>query len=248
MARAKLGPLVDDLRGAIGNTVFSVWKGVHVVRKKSSVVKNPISAAQGAVRARIAASARRWFSVLDDAQRAEWEQFAAEQGSSQGSDSQAGGGTLVVIPVNRGVMSGFNAYSLINVLGFTAGLSAIGVFFDDAPLGLKKPDPPNAISVSSSVNQIVVDFTDPMKAFTGSRIRVWIRSIEAKIHAQQATNVALLVATAVLTTVNAANGAAIPVPAGQYSVQLDTVGTEKTALSALRSPPSESVKITVPLV
>lgn len=76
MARIKMGALAQDVRGSLNGTVFARNRGGAYVRSKVSPVQ-PVSEWSSAARAGFSAVAKRWASVLTDAQRAGWSAFAA---------------------------------------------------------------------------------------------------------------------------------------------------------------------------
>lgn len=135
MARIKLSPLVEDIRGRIGNGVAAVWKGVHYVRSFAPVVGNPQNEKQAAQRNRIINFATKWWTLTED-QRALWEQYAQELGSAIRDEQQAGGKNI--IPGYPRIVSGFNAYVLTNTRLAVVGLDPVDV----PPLATNAPEAP----------------------------------------------------------------------------------------------------------
>jgi hypothetical protein len=115
MALLKLGPLVSDMRGSIGGTVFARNRG-GVYARARVVGINPQTARQVAVRASLGDLAQLWSTTLTDAQRAAWELYAAN----------------VLIPNSLGEprsLTGQQMYVRSNTLLLDTG----GTRVDDAP-------------------------------------------------------------------------------------------------------------------
>jgi len=248
MARIILGELVNDIRNAIGSTVYSVWKGIHYIRQKASVVSNPNSADQSNMRARMSAASQRWYDALTQVQRDLWNEFAQQEGAARQSETHQEGGTKVVIPDNRGIMSGFNAYVMLNCVGYSAGVFAINVFRDDAPKGLTPPAAPTALACECLSggdpiqNLARLTWVDPMGAFPSDRIRIWGVSVNGGAHKQLIDTVASGIQTYDVTDVKGALGASIPIDdlPGEYHFQIDCVGG-----LCLKSPPSNVCQLVI---
>lgn len=115
MALLKLGPLVADIRGSIGGTVFARNRGGAYARNRTTPL-NPQSAAQVAVRAALGVLSNNWTTVLTQAQRDAWDAWAGQ----------------VPVPNAFGedrFLSGINAYVAGNSLLSQAGAALV----TDAP-------------------------------------------------------------------------------------------------------------------
>lgn len=230
MARIKLGIILQNIAGSIGEYTYACWKGVNYIRSKAVSISNPSSGPQADIRARIGAGAKRWFGELTPPQRAIWEEYAQQQGSAEGStgpNSNGGSGQKVVIPQNNGVMSGFNAYVMHNSLLFSAGLLASGVFIDDAPLNQDPPNAPTDLDeISSPPSCPVLTWVDPVGMFASDRIRLWTRSDDAGVHRQLVASVAKGVEQYIPWNLRVALGniATIATLPGHYHWQADCVG------------------------
>jgi len=75
MANIKLGPLVAEIRGALGGIVFSRGAGGAIARTNPKPI-NPRSPAQQLTRANMAYLSQYWSSTLTDIQRATWRTYA----------------------------------------------------------------------------------------------------------------------------------------------------------------------------
>lgn len=232
MARIILGPIVNDIRNAIGSSVFSVWKGINYIRSKGATVSNPNSSSQAAIRARLSDLAKRWYNTLTTEQRMVWEEYADQLGSAQGSDQAQEGGTKVVIPQNRGVMSGFNAFVMLNSLAFSAGRYGQGEYTDDAPLNIDPPNAPTGLtcecrSISGNGNVLSLDWTAPVTppALENARTRIWLLSLDAGVHKQMVFNLDAAQEATVVVQVNIAQGQLTDIRfcPGHYHIQLDTI-------------------------
>ncbi|MCW4048984.1 MAG: DUF6266 family protein [Candidatus Bathyarchaeota archaeon] len=242
MARIILGALINDIRNAIGALVFSSWKGINYVRDKAITVANPNSDSQAAIRARLSDLSKRWYNTLTDAQRAVWEEYALQLGSAQDSNQAQEGGTKVVIPQNRGVMSGFNAYVMANALGFSAGIFPLGFHVDNAPLGVDPPNAPTNLacecrSISGNGNVLSLTWNKPIEPPTLGigRYRIWLLSLDAGVHRQIVLNLASANEATVVVLVNIAQGqqSDIRFLPGHYHIQIDFINP-----NGQKSPPS----------
>lgn len=245
MARL-IGQVLGVLRGSVGGLLtFSQWRGVPYVRAKSLSITNPRSESQSDIRARITHTSRRWYETLTPAQRNEWNEFALQQGSASSGAQEVGAGTKQVIPGTRGVMSGFNAFIMNNLLAFTSGSLPAGLFVDDAPLGLPIPNPPTNLTGVWRDDICVVDlsWTTPLEQPIVSRIRVWTVSLDAVCHKQIVANIGVPTATAAIEEIRIAKGKTDPIRKnpGEYHFQADAIDNK-----GLRSPPSNVFQLIVP--
>jgi hypothetical protein len=251
MARIILSELVNDIRNAIGTTVYSVWKGVHYIRRKAAQVSNPNSYYQAHIRARLTACSRRWYDALTDAQRQLWEEFAQQQGSADTSEQSQEGGQQRLIPDNRGKMSGINAYVYLNGLTYSAGWAALNQFLDDAPKNVTPPNAPYSLTAEyvSPPDKITLKcyLYNSGTVEETTRVRFWGMSTDAGAHKQIVTTQSVVLPPGEektcevdITDVRGALGASIGLPLGHYLFQVDRVSD-----SGLKSPPSNIAKVTV---
>lgn len=241
MARIWLSEVLNDIRGSVKNHVYSVWKGLNYIREKAVSIANPCSLKQEGVRAKTTQSAKRWYTTLTQGQRDLWNEYAEAMAPKEGD----GGGTKNLIPDNRGVMSGFNAYIMTNGLAFSAGVTTLVTFVDDAPIGIDAPNAPTLFgSVWNSPTCCVgLAWTDPLDALVGTMIRVWLVSLDGGAHKQLVATVALEAEVYDLCSVKGALGASFFIRnlPGHYHIQIDAVGP-----NGQKSPPSNISQITVP--
>lgn len=238
MARIKLGALISDIRGAIKEQVFSIWKtGVHYVRSKAGIISNPQSRYQDVIRQAMTVASKEWFDTLTVQQRDNWNEFASGLTPKEGG----GGGILNIIPQNRGIMSGFNAYCMAWAMVERCGLIHPGTFAD-SPLGATPPEAPVLTAVSHLAGTVTIDWDDPDIVEAGAEIRIWTRSRQNICHRQMRTCVALALGTFDNTSFRGANGATILYvnAPGHYLFQLDCI-----QLNGLKSPPSETREVIV---
>lgn len=246
MARIILSGLLNDIRNSLGSMVFSVWKGVNYVREKSAQVSNPNSADQANIRARLSSLAKRWYSTLTQGQRDLWEEFAQAMGGAAMSEQAQAGGQRVIIPTNRGKMSGFNAFIMINAWAYSAGVLALGVYTDDAPV-VDAPNAPTLLAAAWDVPTccLTITWTDPLDppAIAGGRVRVWLMSSSAGVHAQLVGSVASGTETLAVCTVKVALGAGVNIrdKPGFYFVQADFIDAV-----GQKSPPTRVGYIVIP--
>lgn len=241
MARIWLSEILNDIRGSVKNHVYSVWKGLNYIREKAVSISNPCSVDQANIRARTSASAKRWYANLTNGARVLWNEYAEAMTPKEGD----GGGTKNLIPDNRGVMSGFNAYVMLNALAFSAGVSAIDEFTDDAPIGIDAPNAPTTLTCGWESGLCIIRLTwvDPIEVLEGSMIRIWAVSLDGGPHKQLVASVALAAETYDIDLLRIAQGAQTNVRnlPGHYHIQIDAVGP-----NGQKSPPSNICQMTVP--
>lgn len=235
MARIKLGPIVTDIRGRVKDMIFSIWKtGVHYIRSSAAIINNPESANQALIRDFMALAAKAWYDTLTDVQRANWNEFAAGLTPQEGD----AGGILNLIPQNRGVMSGFNAYAMCRTMVRKCGIALPGTF-NDSPLGQTPPSAVTGLTATWNTPNIDLTWVDPITVIEDSMIRIWIRSHENICHRQLWYCFALLALGASPSHFRGANGAQIAFvdAPGHYLFQADCIQP-----NGLKSPPSLTVE------
>lgn len=236
MARIKLGPNIVDIRGKVGEVVYSVWKaGVAYCRKTAAIIANPKSLRQGQVREFVAQYATKWYTTLTAAQRNGWNELAQRlAGLADGSQ----GGILNMVPKIGGIMSGQNAYIAFNVRAKLSGVAG----GDDAPLGEDQPTAPTGVSAVYLAGTLTVTWTEPAIKETGYKVAVWFRSHEKTYHKQ--SEGAYAISPAAMTQAESAGGVkmlfTVAAPFNSI-VQLQTVNP-----SGWASPGSEAVETSCP--
>jgi len=238
MARIKLGPNVTDIRGTVKEVVYSVWKaGVHYIRSKAGIISNPQSAQQELIRSLMTLASKAWYDTLTDANRNNWNEFAA------GLEPQEGdaGGILNLIPQNRGIMSGMNAYCMCYTMVRRCAISLPGTF-NNSPLGQTPPSQVTGLAAAWVPNDVVITWTDPETVIEDSMIRIWMRSHQPMAHRQLLACVALAAETHSAEYIRMANGALVAflMAPGRYLVQADCIQP-----NGLKSPPSGVARVTV---
>ncbi len=185
MARIKLGALIQEITGPIGQMVFSKWKGLQYIRYKAPTVTNPNTPEQAFMRANLGASVQEWWN-LSDIQRALWEEYAQGKGKAA-VDAQQVGSKCIIKP--RGVLqSGFNAYVGANQMIASVGGVRVAVPSTlPAPPGLKmemdmgqldwcRPkSPPPGFELHVGVQPLV-------PVYTNTEARLWIKGVWAGSH------------------------------------------------------------------
>jgi hypothetical protein len=141
MARIKLGSLVNSISGSIGQTVFSIWKGLAYTRRKAPTVDNPQTEAQNAPRAALSELAKAYHKHLSPEEKANWETLSEMLGSASTDEGTSVGGQGLITP--RGTtMSGYNAFVSYNLERASIGYDVTEEFIKDAPKGLPGPSDP----------------------------------------------------------------------------------------------------------
>lgn len=143
MALVQLGGGVHDIRGSIGGTVFSRNRFGNYIRSRITPV-NPASSRQNLIRAVIQDLAQRWSSALTQAQRDQWEVYAANITRQNKLGAQI-------------FLTGFNHYVRSNAPRLQNVDNTIG----DGPAILTLPagDPAFVCTVDETAQQISVAFT-----------------------------------------------------------------------------------------
>ena len=237
MATFKHGPLTMDIRGSIGNQTFSIQKtGVSTIRNKAAVISNPSSPDQAAIRCSLAQLSKDWGDVLVQAERDAWNTYALTQPGKGNGD----GGILTVIKGNNGIMSGENAYILVNQWLKSIGAASTKV----APIGRTPPTAPVITSIVWNVDRADVIWVLPTTMKVGAKVRLWIAKHQPDVHRQLVWAEDATLLTRALYFCKVAQGAAGLVKdyPGDYIIQMDTVDTDGT-----KSGPSNVLELNVPV-
>lgn len=241
MARIWLSELANDIRGSIKNHTYSVWKGLNYIREKAVSIMNPCSVGQENIRAKTSQCSKRWYDTLTAGQRDLWNEYAEALTPKEGD----GGGTKNLIPDNGGVMSGFNAYVMLNLLAYNAGIITLATFIDDAPIGVSPPNAVTGLTCEWNATTCCIDitWTDPVDALVGTQIRIWMVSLDGGAHKQRVTVQILGAEAYSICWARIALGAstAIRNVPGHYHIQADAVGP-----NGQKGPPSNICQVTVP--
>ena len=108
-----------DARGSVGDTVFSIWKGIHYIRSRI-VPSNPQTDLQTAQREALAHSLTMWQSVKTWA-KAVWNHYATGYAKS-GYNRYIEDNILLVKAAVAGVLTPFNAaYIKVSAMAATQG-------------------------------------------------------------------------------------------------------------------------------
>ncbi len=249
MARISLSEILQNIAGSVGEHTYACWKGVNYLRQKAVTISNPCSILQALTRVTLSGLAKAWHTLLTDAQRAAWNEYASSlksAGEQVGPNGNGGAGCLQVIPDNGGVMSGFNAYVMLNFNAHSINFYApTGTAFL-APLGIDAPNAPTGLTCGycfDDPNSLIgLEWTDPIDAPEDSKIRIWLLSLDSGVHRQLVWFVDLAVEVFGIVSVRIAQGALVPVSSlpGHYLVQIDCVSPR-----GQKSPPSNVCQTTV---
>jgi hypothetical protein len=235
MAKVKYTGGVLEFRGSIGNMTYSIQKtGVATVRNKAAAISNPQSADQSAIRANLALLTGQWSAVLTQAQRDSWNTYALTKPGMGVSD----GGILHLIKGNNGIMSGFNAFVLVNQWLRSVNKTATG----QAPIGETPPTPPTNVAAVYAGGNMTISWTAPGTMKANAQARIWIGCHQSTCHRQLVATEEANAGTKVITGFKGAQGVVIPFASapGDYFFQMDTVDVNGT-----KSGPSNTVEVTV---
>lgn len=219
MAKIKFSSLVSDIRGRVGEVVYSVWKtGVNYVRSTAKSIQNPQSPEQAHVRARLTECAKYWYDTLTQPQRDTWNTYASTL-----PKYTTGPGDI--IKKSAGIMSGYNAFLRNNLNAYTSSILALGAFIADAPIGITPPDPLASFAVvwDGVGNHFDISFTGG--TVPGTNVRVWVRSLDVPVHAQVGDTPTVIAGVTTIADVYTKLGRTIPVDSmpGVYEFQADVV-------------------------
>jgi len=236
MARARLGPLVIDLRGKLGNSVFDNYKGIHIVRALPSYTTNPQSTHQSDVRSALAEFVNAWRGLPLDKKQL-WTQMITKFPRLDESDARMNRGGLITVP--RGPFSGYNAFIACNMNRYTSGYSPVTDILEDAPINAEVPEAIKNLSATKAGRVITVAWEYINPGPREERLEIWIRSIDAGIHPQliysEDRNAD---GNTDISTVRKTSGIDVELPNGVYQLQAMIVNQY-----GLTSQPSELVYI-----
>jgi hypothetical protein len=141
MAKFNASGVGGDIRGKLGNSVFSRNKGGAIIRQKVTP-NNPRTAAQQLVRQNFGQNSKAWSGTLTQSQRDAWTAFAAAN-----PVRNVFGNTITI--------TGLAMYNRLNQILLQIGASII-------------LDPPVAYSVvqAPSIGSLVIDEAGPQYTFT----------------------------------------------------------------------------------
>lgn len=196
MPRVVLSGLLQDIRGSMGGSTFSAWKGLNYLRNKAVTVGNPQTPAQMGIRAQFGESAVMWTG-LTDAQRALWEEYAQSLKVAPGKNPVVG--DFGLIPNPSGAQSGFNAYIGANQILEGAGQPRVTV-----PPIYGSPYA-TVLTVAWVSPNITVDFIATPKVDAGAPakfLEIWLKGWWKGSHAYITTTVALPEPPVVPPTIN----------------------------------------------
>jgi len=162
---------------------------------------------------------RRWFTSAMDGKRDLWEAFAKQFGDASKSNERQG--QKQIIPFNRKVFSGMNAYIMHNALLSGVGLATV----DDAPLG--KDGPPSAynlsgVFVAGPPKKITLTWDEPAGFPGDAKVRIWGMGVK-HAHKQYIATVNAAVKTYDVTAIRGARGASVGLPEDMYRFQIDAI-------------------------
>jgi len=131
---------------------------------------------------------------------------------------------MPVFKTHRGPYSGANVFLMCNENLYTSGIAPFQAVKRDAPLGLPRPEGLLTFTATVVNNTIVVAWTLISNVPKLDRMKIWIKSIDAKIHPQLAGTAPCFPAgTFTISTVRAIGGIPISLPPGKYQIQAQTV-------------------------
>jgi hypothetical protein len=200
MARITLGSVVNSISGSVDQLVYSTWKGINYIRSKAKTISNPQSESQMDVRSRVAECSKYWNDTLTQAERNNWETYA-------NSIVIPSSGPGDIIKPAKGPFSGYTAFLRNNILKFTSGQVALGVFQTLAPIGVTPPDAPVAVAAGWVLNTLKVSWTPGV--IPGTNVATWTREQSGMFHAQQINSTPVGAGISSAASVNGAQGKAV---------------------------------------
>jgi len=238
MARFIPGPLVSVISGRVGQSIFTSYKGVGVVKQAPTSFYNPNSSAQQSARAATSYIAQQW-TTLTDQEQGTWRDDAEAEYKRRARDSALPKCVGSIFKGYRGPFSAFNMFVTRNFARWSAGLKPLTDILRMAPLGLARPEGFRSVSAIVGPNFIEFSWTLITNLPKTDRFKLWIRSIDARVHVQlAATSPCHPEGTITITSVRGISGIPISIPPGRYELQAQIVNE-----SGLESVDSERIEI-----
>ena len=177
MARMRWSGLVTDVKGSLGGTVFSKWKGLTYMKVKPAVVSNPQTWAQQTLRINWALSVSGW-RALPSVRKAEWEEYAQSLGSASSSQNQLGDKSI--IPARSRTQSGMNAYIGANQILSRAGFTRVSKPpVQPSPKGCSYAGIIPDVGAGYTISGLEIGGCDPTAS---QRVEVWQKLDRAGAH------------------------------------------------------------------
>lgn len=209
MAVAKLGAILADIRGKLGDDIYSLARGgIHTVRSMPVTVTNPDSAHQQAIRGYFKTSSQRWYNTLTSDQRDKWEELAQQL---RHDHTRLHNGIMSLVPPIWIKGSGLNAYVSFRSRALMAGFVT---FSDDAPLGATPPTPPEIIDsewrTAPPIDGVYAEWTTPeIYLNSNSKVAFWIRSRQRIYHRQLIAAGSISITSALLAAARSFGGVSV---------------------------------------
>lgn len=180
MARITLSGIISDIRGRIGTNIFSIWKGIHIVKSTPTNFRYAWKSTESAqYRTLIALTSNYWRNVLSPAEKATWATYA-EYLEALGAPYY--GPTVFKLlgwKQYGGTMSAFNAFALTNALRLSIGKTVIAL--EAPPTGDSLPTPDFGILeyIPGSPNVLRATIARPAALYQDAWLRVWCRGTQS---------------------------------------------------------------------
>lgn len=221
MAKFIPGPLISAISGRVGQSIFTSYKGVGVVKQAATSIYNPNSPAQTDARVSASYVSQQWATLTDEEQ-ATWEEDARREELTVRDNEIGCKGSI--FKGHPGPASGFNMFLMRNLLRYTAGIAPYTSLLKSAPLGISRPEGLATTSAVVVANTITFSWTLISNFPTTNRLKLWIKSTDAKIYVQLAGTAPTFPAgSIIISTVKATSGIPISIPPGKYTLQAQVV-------------------------
>lgn len=172
MPRVVLSGLLQDIRGSMGGSTFSAWKGLTYLRNKAITISNPQTPVQQALRANFAESVGEYRN-LTPVQKAMWEEYAQALKATNAKNQVVGDSGIM--PVLGKTQSGFNAYIGVNQHLEAIDLPRVAVPpVDPQPLAPDFTIEPVYDAVSGCIDFEFKSQDNPLPALT-LKLEAWIK-------------------------------------------------------------------------
>ncbi len=131
---------------------------------------------------------------------------------------------MPIYKTHTGPMSGFNMFLMRNLNRYSAGITPLTNIMKDAPLGLPRPEGFKTVSVTATANSITFSWTLINNVPKTDRFKLWIRSVDAKVHPQLVQHAPMFPESSItITTVKSVSGIPISLPPGRYELQAQVI-------------------------
>jgi len=180
VARITLSDIISDIRGRVGTHVYSIWKGIHLVKMVPKNFRYAWKSTHSPTYRKLVAEASLyWRKVLSPAEKATWETYATYLAALGYPYYGPTVFKLVGWKQYGGIMSAFNAFTLTNALRWSIGKTDIALEAPGTGDALPTPAFVSLEYIPGSPNILRATITRPTSLYQDAWLRVWCRGSQA---------------------------------------------------------------------